>query len=262
MALGYVNMGAFDRPFDERPKAFNCIRVVAVARPFILRVIDRAVNVAALRQLLIGVPFVGADGRSSRYVLDQVRLNGGARHVGDNTGDDISTAFGHAENQRLAESAATLTTLAVPANHRFVGLNVARQRLVAVHNGKILADFVPHSPRRFVVHAQLTLQFLGGNSVTRRGEQVHRIEPLLERRMRAIERRSHHRVDVFAALACIGGHLRQLLVFACFPAARAFVIRAKASLEQMLKAGVVVREHLHEFGDRHWLGHGRSPSLP
>ena len=263
MPLGDVNMSALDRPLQDRPEPFNGIRVVAVARPFLFRVVDRAVNVAIFRQFLISVPFVRADSRALGDVLGDVRFNRRARHIGDHARDDLAATLDKAEHQRLAKSATAPAPLAVAAHHRFVCLDVARKLVVAVHNRQILADFVAHAPRRLVVHAQLALQFLGRHAVARRGEQIHRIEPLLQRRMRAMKRRSGHGVQMFTALAGVSGLLCELAEFAPLAAARAFAVRAKARLEQIVQAGVVIWKQRHELGDGHRLGHGVTfPSLP
>jgi hypothetical protein len=68
-------------------------------------------------------------------------------------------------------------------------------------------------------------------------------------------------VDVVSALARVGGHLRKLFPLGTFATPRALAIGAETHLEQMLKAGVVVREHLHKLNDRNWLGHDGSPYL-
>ena len=256
-----MNVSALDRPLEDRPEAFNGVRVAVATNVFFSLMIDCFVVVSKLRKALVGIQFV------SRYLgarldkLDNVRLKAHALHVRHDASNHFTAAFNNTEHNRLAQSRATALAGAMTTNHRFVGFDMARQWRVTVHNGEVLADFMACAPRGFVVHRKLALQFLGGHAVARRGEQVHRIEPLLQRHVRPMEWRSSHRVNVLTALAGICGHLRELFVFSGLAAAGAFVIRAKASFEQMLKAGVVVGEHLHELGDWHRLGHVTSPFL-
>ena len=117
-----------------------------------------------------------------------------------------------------------------------------------------------HAPRRFVAPAKLALKFLGGNAVARGGEQIDRVEPLLQRCMGAIEERARHGVNMLAAVAGVGGKLPQLVPVADLAAARTGKIRAVAELEEMRETRIVIGKHRHELlnGDR--LGHGSTPS--
>lgn len=178
-----------------------------------------------------------------------------AAHVLDNAGHHVTAAFQHTHNRRLASGTATALSGTLTANHRLVDFHMAGQRRVAINSRQKLADFMAHAPRGFIRHAQLALQFLRRNAVARRREEVHRVIPLLQRRVGAMENRPRHRMNVLAALTGIGGHLRELAELALFAAARAFIIRAITGLEQMFKASVVVGKHLHEILDRKGLGH-------
>ena len=140
MALGDVNMRATDRPLDHRPEAFDGVRVVAVARPFLFRVVDRSVNEAFRRQLFIRMPFVGADRRTGRNVLNDVRLNGVTLHVRDDTGDHVAAALDNPEHKRLAKRATALATFAVPAKIRLVQFNLTGQ-LAAFQLGHMVERF-------------------------------------------------------------------------------------------------------------------------
>ena len=213
--------------------------------------------VAMQRQSRVGPKLVCRDRGRFFHVRDNVGNEARALHVWHNTGHDRAAAFDHAEYSDFMGRSATATfARAASADHRFVNLNVARERSVAVYKAKVLSDLMTHAPCRFVIHGQLALQFFGGNTVAGRGEQVHGVKPLLQGNMGLLERRSHHRVNVVATCTGVSRHLRELLKFARIAATGALVIRAKALLEQVLKAGVVVWKKLHEFGDWHGLGHG------
>jgi len=250
MAARDMNMRALDGSLQERPEAFKGVHMMPVARPFFGRVVHRAMLVAEPRELRVGLEFIRADRRTPNHVANDVRFKRDATDVLDNASHDIAATFGQAENRGFAERRPSALALPLSANHRFVGFHVARKRRIAVNLGKVLADFMAHAPRRFVIHGQLALQFLRRNAVASRGEEIHRVIPLLQWRMRAMEDRSRHRVNVLAALAGIGGHFRELAKLAHLAATRAFKVRAVPRLEQMLKASVIIGKQLHELLDR------------
>ena len=49
-----------------------------------------------------------------------------------------------------------------------------------VDSGQV-ADLLPHAPSGLIRHTKLALQFLAADTVARRAEQIHRIEPRNER---------------------------------------------------------------------------------
>ena len=144
----------------------------------------------------------------------------------------------------------------------FVDLDVAVQAIVTVNVRHVLADFVAHAPCRLVGDAKRALQFLRGHAVARRREHVHRVKPLLERRVRALERRALHRVNVVAApRASISGQSRE----AGEPARPAALWAGngfpEARPHQMLKASIVCRESDEKVFDRQSF-HGRALYSP
>lgn len=256
MVTADVHVRATDRALHDRPETFDALNMMNAVDPFVGRMVDRAMRVAVPRQLGVGLQFIRADGRAFLDVGKDVRLQRRAANILDNVRHHIAIAFQHAEHGRLAGSAApALSTAALAADHRFIGFHVAGQRRVAVDKTEILSNFVTHAPSCFVIHAQLTLQFLCRNSVARCREQIERIKPLLQRRVRAMKWRADHRVNVLAALARVGRYFRQLAKLADLAATRTCEISAVARLEQMLQARIVIGEHLHELLDRKWLGH-------
>lgn len=111
----------------------------------------------------------------------------------------------------------------------------AADRLLAVHSRHVLADFMADPPRRLVRHAKLALEFFSRNAVPCRREQVHRIEPKLERRAGLFEGRANGRVQVVAATAAgIGAFGLDSIPAANGPALGALVRVAEAGVEQVL----------------------------
>ena len=76
-----------------------------------------------------------------------------------------------------------------------------------------------------------------------RGEQVHRVKPLLQRRVGALKGRVLHRVNVMPACwARISRNLLEPCKLALVAAFRAFKWIAETRRHQMLKASGVIRE--------------------
>jgi len=259
-----MNMCAANADFQAGPEAFRRVDVGFAAYPFFGRMTDRRVPVAMFRQRGIGRQFVAANPRAARDVFKDMRLKGLAANVLHDAGDHVAVSLDHAEHDRLAGSTATaLAALAATADHRFVNLDMARQSVVAVNLAHVFAQFVAHAPSRLVGHAKLALQFFGRNTVARRGEQVHGIEPLLQRRMRPLKGRSDHRVNMVAACRTgIGGKLLKLGELALVSAFRALKNLAETKRHKMLKAGVVIGKRLEKFVDCRTLGHVRNLRYP
>src|SRR5271165_895082 len=176
MAAGHMNVCAFDGAFKQAPEALNRVRVVPAPYPFVLSMVHGAVLVAAPHKPGIGSQFIGADRGACLDVLKNVLLKGLALNVIDYAGHHVAAALDHAEDNRLAGCSTPAFSGTLAANHRFVDLDVALKRRIAVHPAKVFADLMAHAPRSFVIHRQLTLQFLRRNAVPRRREKVDRIE--------------------------------------------------------------------------------------
>lgn len=148
----------------------------------------------------------------------------------------------------------------LPPTYVSFNLEVPVLRIVTVDLAHVLADFVSHPPSGLVGDAQLPLEFFGRNAMPRRGEQVQRVEPLLERRAGALKWRSDHRMNVIAAT---GAGIGRVILKACPPAElaalSAFDDIAMADQHQVRQTGVVVREKPHEVVDRESLFRHRAP---
>lgn len=254
-----VNMRSANRPLDHRPEAFKAIGVRIAANIFLCGVINRAVNVPLLIKTFVRAVFICADKRR----LFDIRLNmreqsfmGRVRH---NLGHYIAVALQHPENDGLAERSASARAGADAADIGFVGFHVARERLVAVCLTHVKADQVRHAEGRGVAHAKLALQFLRGNAVTGRGEQVDGIKPFGQGRVTIGKNCALHWMNVVAAIACVGWVFGQLPKLADLAAFRAAKVIAVAHLEQMRQARIVVRKLLEKVLNCQVLGHIVSP---
>ena len=98
--------------------------------------------------------------------------------------------------------------------------------------------------------------------MARRREQVHGVKPLLQRRVRAEERRADHRVNVLTARARVSGQFGQPLVEANVAAALTFILYAEARPEQMLKTRIIIRNNFMNSVIGMVLIMAACPSLP
>ena len=112
-----------------------------------------------------------------------------------------------------------------------------------------------HAPRRLIGHAELALKLLSWNPVAGRGEQEHRVEPLVKRRARALHDRAHSRMQLmFAVLADIGALARHTVEVTVNAALRAVQFRTAVAFDHnALQARLIIRELLLKFVKR---GHG------
>ena len=251
-----MDMRSQDRPFEDGPEAFQAVHMHVATRPFLNVMVDRLVTVSEIGKRLVALQAVRADPRT----LGDVPVDFGENVLGfptrDDLGVDLAASLKDAKDHGLARAATILAPALLAADERLVGLDVARQRRLAVHQSHVLPDLVPHAERRGVGDAQLALQFLRRDAMSRRGEQVHGVKPLLQRHMRAVEGCSHHRVNVVATpSALIGRLLADAVVFPAFAALRAIKRVAVAHFHQVVKAGVVIREPLKKLENRGCLGH-------
>lgn len=254
MLTANMDMRSANRALHQGPEAFDALGMVFAVRPLLCAMVYGSVKVAEARELCIRQQFVSRNRRPLFNVFDDVRLKRVTADIWNNTRDHGSVALNHAENDCLARSAATTFSAAsLPTDHRFVGLHMAAQLVVAVDPREIFADFMAHAPRCLIGDAQLALQFLRRNAVARRGEQIHREKPLLERDTRSAERRSNHRMNMMAAVARIGGHFGELAKFPNLATTLALQVLAIPLFEKMRQTGVIILELGEELlnRDRH-----------
>jgi len=87
----------------------------------------------------------------------------------------------------------------LPADERLVGLDLTRELCFVGFGHELVPDPVEHAPCGLVRHAKLALQVLGRDPASSAGDEVHGVEPQVERRGRPLEDRSLQRVDAEAA---------------------------------------------------------------
>lgn len=186
-------------------------------------------------------------------------LERGAALIGNDLGDQVAVTLQRPDNNRLAGAAAHVLALLAPADQRFVNLNGGAgtaNRAFTVDGGHVLADFVAHAPCRLVGDAKLALEFLGTDTMARRGEQVDSIEPQLQWRAGLLKRGANGGVQVMPApLARIGALGLDAEPVRGALALWAGVALSKANIEEVVQAGLVIRELLEELAGGEGLRH-------
>ena len=243
-----MNMRPANGPLEHGPEGFQRIHVAVAARPFLGAVIDGLMLITKRFERAIRLPFIGADPRALGDLADDLgdeRLAGG---VGNDLAIHLAVPLKDAEHNGLAGSAPSALAAPLAADISFIGLDMAGQRRLAVERAHVFPDLMRHAEGGRVADAQLALQFLGGHAMPRGREQVHRIEPFLQRYMRAVKGRADHGVNLMAApCALVGWMTARPVKLTVLAAARAIQRFAAVKLHQIVKARIIVGKLLKKL---------------
>ena len=179
-----MDMRAGNAALQLRPEAFDAVDRTAFGGNILAnRVVDLFVIKAVHPKCEIGRKFVGVDDGVTLHGFLDDRHHRADAAIRNDLGDEITPTLDHAEHNRfVGEEALFLRRLAT--DEGFVDLDLfakATKRRVTIDLPHVFADFVAHAPSRLVGHAKLALDFLGGNTVPRRAEQEHDVEPIAQR---------------------------------------------------------------------------------
>jgi hypothetical protein len=242
-----MNVSAVNGPLQLRPEALDSVDASALRGRILSKlVVDLHMAITGFVDIVIAAKFIGIEGRSRHNVRQDKRLHGlfGARF--DNAGNQFAIAFQHPDNASLVALVTAPHAGNRATDKRFVDLDgfaKAAKRIVAVLFGHEFADFVAHAPRRFVGHAKLALDFLGGHAIPRSAEKEHDIKPIAQRSAGAMERRIGGRKDLVAAeIAGVRPAFRDRVELGFAPAFFAIMREAVAGHHKMLQTGFFGRE--------------------
>jgi len=258
-----MNMCASDRTLQLTPMPFDGVGVMNAVHPFLGAVVHGAVLVRADLEDVVTGKFVRRNRAARRNGALDYRAQSFLRHIRDRPSDHATVALDQTHDDGLVRHPVFVALFQIAtADQRLVDFHMTRQRAVAaIRRRHQLAKLVRHAPRRLVGAADLPLQFLRRNAVTRAGHQVHGKKPVRQLRAGLVKNRVRARVNVVAAfLAGVGlpgGHGVKLGLDS---APRANQFRApEFDPHKGSKAGGIVRELGLELLER--IFHGGSPSL-
>ena len=256
MLSGHRVVHPADSVLQERPEAFNRVRVNIAAYVYAGGVVDPLMRVSAGGEALVGRELVGVDHRLREDSLLDVGEQFPGGDVIDCVGGDSATPLDHSEDGGLVRPAAGTASggaFATSADVRLVQFDGPGEGEVVVEHD-FLANQLHHSPGGLVGDTDFTFQLLGGDSASGAGHEVHGVEPQVQGSGRLVVDRPCGGVDVGSA----GGAgprltlLRSLvpLEAALLPALLAEGVGAVfgvAGAPQPVEAGGVVGEVPHEF---------------
>jgi hypothetical protein len=246
-----VNMSALNTIFQASPKAFNAVSVGSSIYILTRLVVNGFVLVSDSLKIVVGLEFVRVNCRSLKNVFLDDRLKNFSRIRANYLGHNLTVTLQHPENDSLVLRVAMPQAVTLAAHIRFINFYIAKKRKFAIYLRDVLANLMSHAPRAFVRHAKLSFQFLGGNAVAGRGEEVDRIEPKLEGRAAVLERRADGRVKMMPApLAGISAFCLNLVPVRLALALRAGMALAKTNRKNVRQAVVIRRELLKKITDR------------
>lgn len=149
--------------------------------------------VTTTRQRIVRRQFIGIDHRARQYsrfdernersrfcVLYDLRRNlalslQNARHDGFTTG----ATPGNPSRPNILVHVLRLAT-----KETFVSFNLAAKRIMVFLQHR--TDLFEHAPRGLIGHSRFTLKLLCGDTATRRGHKIDRVEPCAKRRARLV----------------------------------------------------------------------------
>ena len=197
MLLGYLMVDAIDSTFQDRPHAFNSVGVDIAIHVFFCAVFHRVMVVEQSVESGIAAVVVGMKNRSrfdirENRTVDMVAV-GGVQCRGNNAAfpDGVRTrAFAHPNDGCFPNGATSgfeflgFVFVAFKATDKgFVHFDNAAQWVVGRPAG--FAQPLEHEPCRGLGNADLFGQLDAGDTLTGGDKQVHPINPLVERDMRA-----------------------------------------------------------------------------
>jgi len=227
--------------------------------------IDRLVGKPG--EATIGCEFIGMDCRAGFNVLPDFIVDHVAVCCFDRCSTSPPVPFAHSKNGSFADRAASSAQFLVCV---FVGFLPADISLVDFNDAPQLVDLIAASlakptknePCGFLGDADLFRQLHGRDALARSDDEVHRVNPLVQRNMRALEDRAGADGEIGLALvATIEAALARCNALAQTTIGTPNAIRPKPAL-QIDAGGLLIREHLEKLVNRDGgLAHGPNPSF-
>jgi len=251
MFVACMVINAVNAALHNRENAFNAVRGHAIADIFASTVIDGFMSKTV--DIAIGACFIGVDNRTGLYMLmncglDCVSIGASNRH-----GDGAATTLPHAENRAFPDRPTPSPQLLVFVFIRFFATNKGfvdfddALKLSEVFAAASFSQSVQDEPSRLLRDADFFGQLHAGNALTGRHKQVHRVNPLVQWNMAALENRaSAHRKVLFALIAAVVAALALRDAFAQATNRATWAVGPKPPFEVNPRR-FLVREHLEKL---------------
>ncbi len=251
-------MGTQNTPFQVRPVTFNRISVMDAVFPLIGVVMNSAMIVSQFRKDSIRHHFIGADSRAFLYVFSNDRQQRFPFNVVDNSSHNITVTLKHTENAGFLGIFRSRTTdkFLSSTNIRFINLYMTGKAIVTVNDSHVFTDFMADTPRTFISHAQLPLEFFSRDSMTSCGKQVHGIEPLLQRGTGFLEWGTDLWTDLIGTpLALINRAFAMTAKRAVLSTIRTVLFLPMTYTHQVIQTAIVIGKAFKKFSNSKVLSH-------
>lgn len=187
-----VVIDTMDAALHDRPHAFDPVGVNTVADVFARAVVDALVGVEQPVEPEVSAVLVRVERRAGLNVAVDRPVKGVGRRVGDHASLGASASLSHPQHGSLADRAAPGIELLALV---LVGFLTANIHLVdfddaAQHAGVIaarLAEPLKHEPRGLLRDPDLLRQLHRRDALAGRDQQIHGVEPLMERDVGPLE---------------------------------------------------------------------------
>jgi hypothetical protein len=190
---------------ENRENALNSVGSHVVSNILASAVVDGIMAETRVANAIICASFVGMQGRSDFDVLMNSGLNSFLICALDRRCNRSAAALAHPQNGRLADRAATSFELLVfvlvsfdPADISFVDFYNAAKLLEVTAAG--FAKPMQKEPCRLLRDPDFLGELQARNTLARRNKQIHRVNPLMQGHVRALEYRSSAHREIFFAL--------------------------------------------------------------
>ena len=238
--------------FQERPDALHAVRGSAALGVHASHVIDGLVTKEQPIQAQVAGRFIREESRADFHVVMDGLLQTACAGIGQRHRNSLAITGAHPDYGSLSHSATPSSELLVlvfiallAADEAFVDLDHAAQ-LVELPAAR-LTEPMEHKPCRLLGNADLFRQLHRRDSLSRRDQQVHRVEPFVERNVRPLENgsRADGEIEV-TGVAAVEAAL------ACGDALQAFARRANDAVLpepgfEVEPCGLGIREHLEKL---------------
>jgi hypothetical protein len=186
---------AHDAALDERPEAFDCVRMNRADNVLSLAVVNGLMRETALQSIIAVIGIGAKQTNAGRDGFANESLKGFALCIRDDAGDDVSLAPDCADDSGLERVAGTagfpaflipMPVFVVPADESFVNLNDPAKFFNIFNEGD--ADFVAHQPSSLIgAEAHITVDLKRGHSLLADQHQVNDAIPVFQRLVCVLE---------------------------------------------------------------------------
>jgi hypothetical protein len=237
---------------ENRENALNSVGGHVVSNIFASAMVDSIMAEARVANARICASFVGMQGRSDLDMLMNSGLNCFLICALDRRCDRSAAALAHPKNGRLADCSATRLELLVfvlvsldPADIGFVDFDNAAKLLEVTAAG--FAKPVQKEPCRLLRDPDFLGKLHARNALARCHKQIHRVNPLMQGHVRALEYRSGaHREIFFALVTTIEAFLARGNALAKATYRAAWALWPKATFNVNARR-LLIREFLEQF---------------